>query len=314
MRFDLTDLRLFVHVAEAGSITRGAALGNMALASASERIRGMEDAAGVALLTRGRRGVEPTPAGRALLHHARIVLGDMEHLRGAIGEYSRGLKGHVRLLANTAAMTEFLPEALAPWLARHGNIDIHLEEKLSYEIAEAIGAGMADIGVLADTADRGALESIPFRLDRLVLICPRSHPLSARRSLAFGEVVDHDFVGLTSGSPLQDYIDQQAARAGHRLTFRARLRGFDGICHMVGHGVGLGVVPETAARRHARSIAIRSVRLTDPWALRQLMLCVRRLDALPSHAQALVRHLAGTEGAGAVSRRTGASGSSPASG
>ncbi len=59
MRFDLIDLRLFLHTIEAGSITHGAKRSNIALASASARLRGMEEALGVALLERSRRGVQP---------------------------------------------------------------------------------------------------------------------------------------------------------------------------------------------------------------------------------------------------------------
>src|SRR6266542_371682 len=58
MRFDLVDLQLFVAVAETRSITNGAGRVHLALASASERIKGLEEALGVALLTRGRRGVD----------------------------------------------------------------------------------------------------------------------------------------------------------------------------------------------------------------------------------------------------------------
>lgn len=131
MHFDLTDLRLFLHVAEAGSITGGAACSGLALASASARVRGMEEQAGVALLERDRRGVRPTPAGRALLHHARAVMGQVERMRGELGEYAHGLKGHVRLLANTAAMAEHLPEALAAFLAENPNVDVDLDERPS---------------------------------------------------------------------------------------------------------------------------------------------------------------------------------------
>lgn len=128
MRFDLTDLRLFLHTAESGSITAGAERAHLTLASASARIRGMEAALGVPLLTRNRRGVETTAAGRTLVHHARVVLQQMERMRGELGEYARGLKGHVRLLSNTAAMTEFLPETLSAFLAQHPEVDIDLEE------------------------------------------------------------------------------------------------------------------------------------------------------------------------------------------
>lgn len=297
MRFDLTDLRLFLHVAEAGSITGGAERSALALASASARIRGMEAAAGTALLQRGRRGVAPTPAGEAVLHHARLVLQQIERMRGELGDYARGLKGHVRILGNTAAVTEFLPEPLAEWLAAHPRIDIDLEERPSHAIVEAVAAGLADLGIVADMADGraadggGGLERIPFRIDRLVLAVPRGHLLAARRRIAFAEVLGEDFVGLSPGSALQDHLARHAARAGRPLTLRVRLGGFDAVCRMVEQGVGLAVVPETAARRCRRSMAIRAVPLSDPWALRRLSICVRSLDALPAHARRLVEHL-----------------------
>jgi DNA-binding transcriptional LysR family regulator len=296
MRFDLTDLRLFLEVAEAESITGGAARANLALASASARIRGMEDAAGTALLQRGRRGVTPTPAGQAVLHHARLVLQQMQRMRGELGDYAQGLKGHVRILGNTAAVTEFLPEPLAEWLAAHPRIDIDLEERPSHAIVEAVAAGLADFGIVADAADgggigQGGLETLPFRIDRLVLAVPHDHPLARRRRIAFAEVLGEDFVGLAPGSALQEHLGRHAVRAGRALKLRVRLGGFDAVCRMVEQGVGLAVVPETAARRCRRSMAIRAVPLSDPWALRHLAICVRRLDALPAHARQLVEHL-----------------------
>ena len=307
MRFDLTDLRLFLDVAEAESITGGAARANLALASASARIRGMEEAAGTALLQRSRRGVTPTPAGQAVLHHARLVLQQMQRMRGELGDYAQGLKGHVRILGNTAAVTEFLPEPLAEWLAAHPRIDIDLEERPSHAIVEAVAAGLADFGIVADAADgggigqggigqggigQGGLETLPFRIDRLVLAVPRGHPLARRRRIAFAEVLGEDFVGLAPGSALQEHLGRHAARAGRALKLRVRLGGFDAVCRMVEQGVGLAVVPQTAARRCRRSMVIRAVPLSDPWALRQLTICVRRLDALPAHARRLVEHLA----------------------
>ena len=110
MRFDLTDLRLFLQVVETSSITLGAQQANLALASASARIRGMEDTLGTTLLERGSRGVKPTPAGRALAHHARIILQQLENMRGELREYAGGLKGHVQVLSNTAGLVEFRPK------------------------------------------------------------------------------------------------------------------------------------------------------------------------------------------------------------
>jgi DNA-binding transcriptional LysR family regulator len=248
MRFDLTDLRLFVQVAETSSITHGAELANMALASASARIKGMEQALGVPLLKRGPRGVKPTPAGQALVYHAHVVLQQLERMRGELGKYAYGLKGHVRLLSNTIAITEFLPEALAAFLTAHPSVDIDLEEGPSHEIVQAVAEGFADAGIVIDMVDLGELETFPFATDRLVLIVPRGHPLSGCRQLAFREVLDHEFVGLSR--PLQDLIGQQAARAGHPLKLRVRLSGFDAICRMVDGCVG-------AAKAHNLRSSVR---------------------------------------------------------
>nr|WP_216661246.1 MULTISPECIES: LysR substrate-binding domain-containing protein [unclassified Ralstonia] len=291
VRFDLTDLRLFLHTAEAGSITAGAERAHLTLASASARIRGMEDTLGVPLLTRNRRGVETTAAGRTLVHHARVVLQQMDRMRGELGEYARGLKGYVRLLSNTAAMTEFLPETLSAFLAVHPEVDIDLEELVSHEIVEAIAQGRADIGIVNDAVDLSGLETFPFRHDRIVLVTARDHPLAERRELAFVETLQEDFVGLTGDNALQAYLAGHAARAGHRLKYRVRLRSFDAVCRMVERNVGVGVIPEHAAIRLQRSMGIRRVRLTDAWATRLLRICVRHFDDLPVFARQLIEHL-----------------------
>jgi len=291
VRFDLTDLRLFLHTAEAGSITAGAERAHLTLASASARIRGMEDTLGVPLLTRNRRGVETTAAGRTLVHHARVVLQQMDRMRGELGEYARGLKGYVRLLSNTAAMTEFLPETLSAFLAAHPEVDIDLEELVSHEIVEAIAQGRADIGIVNDAVDLSGLETFPFRHDRLVLVTARDHPLAERRELAFVETLQEDFVGLTGDNALQAYLAGHAARAGHRLKYRVRLRSFDAVCRMVERNVGVGVIPEHAAIRLQRSMGIRRVRLTDAWATRLLRICVRHFEDLPVFARQLIEHL-----------------------
>src|ERR671919_1053270 len=180
IRFDLADLSLFRHVVEAGSITHGAERAHLALAAASTRIRNMEEALGAALLTRGRQGVTPTQAGRTLLQHARAILRQAERLREDLGAYAGGLAGQIRVLSNTNALTEFLPEALSSFLSTHPNVSVDLEERLSDEIVGLIAEGVADIGVVAGTVDPGRLETFPYRSDRFVLVVARDHPLARR--------------------------------------------------------------------------------------------------------------------------------------
>ncbi len=291
MRFDLTDLRLFRHVVETESITRGAERTHLALASASARIRGMEEVLGVPLLKRGRRGVQPTDAGRALLDHARIVLQQIETMRGELGAFSRGLKGHVRLLANTAAMSEHLPTLLADFLAANPSIDLDLEDRESPAIAAAIAAGDADIGIATEASLVPGLESHPFRPDRLVLAMASGHPLAGRRQVGFAELLDLDFVGLTRGTALDEHVTRHATRLGRPMRLRVRANSLDAVCAMVAAGVGVGIVPEATARRQRRALPLAMVRIAEPWAARQLTLCVRNSRRLPRPARQLFETL-----------------------
>lgn len=290
MRFDLTDLRLFLAVAEAGSITHGAAEAGLSLPAASERLRDMEATGGVRLLERGRRGVTPTEAGEALLHHARLVLGQMARMRGEIGQFASGRRGTVRLFANTAAMAEFLPARLAPWLAAHPDADIALKERQSADIARAVASGFAEIGVLSDMVETAGLSLFPFATDRLVVVAAPGHVPAASRHLRFADLAGQPFLTLAEGA-LQDHLDAQAVRSGFRIRPRIRLRGFDDICRMAAAGVGIGIVPETAARRCRRSMRIAVTRLSDPWATRRLSLCIRSETELTPLAGSLLRHL-----------------------
>ena len=292
MRFDLTDLRLFLHVVEAGSITHGAERMHLALAAASTRIRHMEVSLGTLLLHRARQGVRPTEAGRTLLHHARMLLQQADRMRGDLAEYADGLRGQVRLMSNTNALTEFLPEPLSAFLAAHPQVNIDLEERLSDEIVAAVADGTADVGIVAATVEVAGLEVLPFRVDRFVLVVATNHPLSAVEQIAFADTLDFDFVGLDRASALQRFLSEKAERIGRRLRLRVQLRGFDAVCRLVECNVGIGVVPATTAERHAKTMSIHRIELIDEWAVRRLTICVRRQADLPVYARELVRHLA----------------------
>jgi DNA-binding transcriptional LysR family regulator len=291
MRFDLVDLQLFIAVADQRSITGGADRAHLALASASARIKGLEQALGVTLLKRGRRGVELTAAGESLLDHARVIIHNVEAMRGDLAGFASGVRASVHLLTNTSGLSEHLPKALAAFLREYPDINVDVEERESVDIAAAIAAGSADLGFAAEHALPDNVERFPFSEDRLTLVTSKRGPLSGRRQIDFVEVAEFDFVGLTNSTALQMHISKHAARLGMRLRFRARLRDFDAICQMVAADVGIAVVPEAAARRCARSMPIVAVRIRDSWANRKLVICARSFKTLPRPAKRLVEYL-----------------------
>lgn len=295
MIFDLTDLRLFVNVVDGGTITAGAAASCITLASASERIRGMETALGVPLLLRERRGVSPTPAGRTLQSHALIVLQQVERMQSDLGAHASGVRGHVRIMCNSAAISDWLPDRLAEFLCAHPGVSIDLAERASQEIVDAVRSNGCDIGVLGDSVDMTGLQTFLLGLDPLMVVMPHDHDWVSRKHVSFAEVAHYQLVGLQAGSALDDHLAGHARRLGVRLSYRIRLRSFEAICRMVGQGVGLGVIPKSAGTRYARSAKVKAISLTDSWARRGLVICVRDVQELPTFVQQLIDMLRNPE-------------------
>lgn len=292
--FDLVDLRLFVNIAAANSLTRGAERSCMSLAAASMRIKNLEDALDTKLLYRTSQGVTLTPAGQAMLHNAVLILKQTERLRGDLLEYAKGVKGRIRLFANTTAMTEFLPAALGTFLSTHPQVDVDMEERLSVDIVRAVLEGSVDIGIVAGTVRTDGLDVLPYHRDRLVLACPLGHPLAETDAVAFEEVLHYEFVSLHSGSAIYTFLNQIASELGVTLPIRVQVSSFDALCRMVEAGAGIGVLQNSAARRLARTADIHVVELRNEWAERELKICVQKLDALPGFARELVDFLVTT--------------------
>ncbi len=291
MHFDLTDLRLFVHAAHEGSLTRAAARQHLSLAAASARIKALEAQTGLPLLYREARGVRLAPPGEAFLHHARGVLRQVEQLRADLQEYGGGLRGHVRVFANTTAVTDFLPEILPAFLAAHPRVNVDLQEKPNADIARGVLDGRADVGIVAGAVDTLGLEAIHFSTDRLVLAASAGHRFAALPRIAFADTLQEDHVGLQAGSTLQTFLSQVTERLGKPLKLRIQLSSFDAMCRMIGAGVGVGIVPESAARRHQATSRLALVELADAWSVRERHVLVRDRERLPGYAEALIEAL-----------------------
>jgi DNA-binding transcriptional LysR family regulator len=286
--FDLVDIKLFVNIADSNSLTRAAQLSNMSLPSASTRIKHFEDSLGVKLLYRTSHGVTLTPAGQKFLQHARLVVNQLENLRGDLQEYVRGAKGHVRIFANTSATTEFLPLVLPSFLATHPDVSIDLRERLSPDILCAVKEGKVDIGIVAGAVRAENVRTLPYHKNRLVLATARNHPLSKHKSISFEDTLDFEYVGLCEGSAIHAFLTKVANELNKELKIRIQLRNFEAVCRMVEANVGIAVLPDSFARRHSKIMKIDVVPFIDEWAERNLQICVRSLEALPKYVRELV--------------------------
>jgi DNA-binding transcriptional LysR family regulator len=287
--FDLQSLRVFLQVALTGSLTRAADKSHMTLSALSKRIAELERTADCSLFVRHPRGLELTPAGTELVHHARAVLDSVNRMAHAMGDFASGVRGHVRIWANTSSITQFLPWDLAAFVREQPLIRISLEERVSELVISAVAGGEADLGIFADNVPAPGLEKYLYRRDRLVLLVPSDHPLASMAEISFSETLDYDFVGLNQESSLLQLLSDAAASLDKALRLRIQVSSFDAICRMIEAGLGVGVLPDGALR--PENTALHAIRLTDHWAHRSLWLGVRARASLTAEAAKLLDHL-----------------------
>ena len=282
MRFDLTTLNLVLAIADTRSITRGAERESLALAAASKRLSDLETRLGVTLFERRARGVEPTEAGRALLRHIRSLRSSLHALESEVVEFSRGIKGHLRVAANASAIAEHLPADLAAFAKASPGIRISLEELTSADVQAAVIEGRADAGVFVAPEREDGLDCRPYREGTLAILVPRGHPLARRSSgHSFDALLDLDIVGLHAGAAAQEQMRVRAEALGRTLNARMQVHGFDAIAQLVEAGLGVAVLPAVVAERFAKVFRVQPLKLNEGWAQRSYLLAVRRQEVLP---------------------------------
>jgi DNA-binding transcriptional LysR family regulator len=306
---DLKSLRLFVTVCDHANIKLAAEQEHIEPSAISKRIAQLENELGAQLLVRGRRGVEPTPTGVALLEHARSMLFSAERIRSDVASFNRGIKGHVRLVATSSAVAEALPDDLAEFMRQEDNqnIQVDIEERFSRELVRFVTEGGASLGVCWDNVDFGKLEHRPYRVDELALAVPMRHPLAGCEAVSFAQTLQYPHVGLPPATAVHSMLQRAAGRAGLVINYRAIVTNFDAELRVVAAGLGVSVTPKQVALRSTKVREISVVRLTDSWAKRRFAVCFRDPATLLPAALRMLEFLA-SKAAGeqdAVPRRHG---------
>jgi len=291
VRYDLTSLDLFITVAQERNLTRAARIKHFAVSAISKRITELESQVGAPLLIRNARGVELTPAGQSMLFYARQLKQTLEQLDTELGDYATGVKGHIRIHAITSALSQFLPDDVAGFVALYPHIKFDIEERVGSAVIRAVADGRADLGIIASQTAAQGLETLPYRNDELTLVVPAGHVLASRKSIRFDEVLEHEFVGPHLESSMHTLLTNEAEKLGMALKLRIRISSFDCMCRMVSAGLGVAVLPRSVINQYLRSHKLKAVTLNEAWAQRSLLLAFKKYDAASPTLKTLIDHL-----------------------
>jgi DNA-binding transcriptional LysR family regulator len=289
--YDLTDLRVFLAVADTGYVSRGAERCHLVPSSASLRLKGLEEAVGTPLFVRHARGVTLTQAGNVMIEHARRCIAQLDQMHVDLMPFAQGLTGHITFFANNNAISSHLPEDLGRFFADFPSVRITLQEHLSSDIVAAIAAGRADIGVVAMETNHPDLDYRPYRVDQLVVLAPLHSAIAQCKTINFADCLSEPFISLQQGAALHSYLMNQANALGGRLDVRVQVSGYSSIARLVASGAGIGIVPHSALTMSDHE-NVACIELAEPWARRELRVCMRRQSGDENHfARKLVEFL-----------------------
>jgi len=287
---DIDSLALFVRVAEMRNLTRAAEASFITVPAASRRLSLLEHQFKAQLFERHSRGMALTPAGDRLLSLAREVIASVHHMRAEMGNYESGRQSVLRIQGNTSAMTQFLPGDIASFQSDHDDVRIVMEECWSEDAVRRVRSGDADVGVVVQGCEIEGLWTRPYRRDRLAAVVRVDDPLN-KAEVAFEDLLERDLVGLEGSSTLTRLLTAQASSLMRPMALRVQVRSFEAVCRAVEARLGVGILPLTAARSFAEAMKLKVLPLTNDWALRRMILCVREQPEAKSALGLMIAHL-----------------------
>lgn len=288
---DIDSLALFVQAAERRSLSKAAEASHIGIGAASRRISLLEEQFKAALFERSPRGLLLTAAGTALLAQAKSVLLQMNTARAVMKDYAAGRRGALRVVANSSAIAESLPGDLAAFGRLYPDVNLVIEEMWSPDIVRGLLSGEVDVGIVVEGGAMDGLLSRRYRRDRLAIVAPADHALARLDTLRFDDVLDHDLIALEATSSMMRLLADQALRLGRAMQLRVQVRGFEGVCRMVQAGLGVGVLPLEAAVPLAQGLGLVARPLSEDWAERSMLVCVRRDRPSSALVPLLFEHL-----------------------
>lgn len=284
---ELTALRQFVVIAEAGHITRAAQQLGVTQPALSAMLKKLEAEVGAPLLDRIGRGVLLTDAGKVFLEHAQVAVRRADEAVASVRELIGLESGSIRIGGGATAVAHLLPSVVSAVRKAHPALRFYVREAGSRAVADAVLSGELDLGIVTmpisgpGTDDLMAVATIE---DELMLIVPEEHDLADQDAYTWSGIREDPLVLFEHGSAVRNIIDHASRESGVPLNVVMEVRSTETIERMVEAGIGPGFISRFALG-DKRGLMCRDGRLFRELAV------VRRRDRIPSAASAVFERM-----------------------
>lgn len=287
----IESLKVFCDLVEMGSFSAAAASNYVTQSAVSQQVRSLEDKYGRKLLDRGRGHVRTTPAGQVFYEVSKDIVHRFREMENRLQHLTNVVAGSIRVLTvHTVGLYE-LSGPVRRFLRSYPHVNLRIEYARSNRIYEEVQKGDADLGIVAYPSRRAQFVLIPYREDRLVLICPPNHPLAKHHSVSIKKLVGQDFVGFERDLPTRKETDRILRRNGVDVRYKMELDNIETIKRVVEIGTGCALLPEPAVRQEVKARSIVAVQIRDETFLRPLGIICRTGQHLSPATEKFIQYL-----------------------
>lgn len=284
----LESLKMFCDVVETGSFSRAAQINHVTQSAVSQQIRALENRYEQKLLSRSARQVTPTPAGERLFRGCKEILARFSEVEQEIREQAAEVAGTTTVSTIYSVGLHELQSVQKLLLKTHPKVNMRLNYRRSDQVYDDIILGAAEIGLVAYPQPRAGVDILPFRDDKLAMICAPNHPLASKAKVSLSAMAGLPFIAFDREAPTRKAIDRLFKERNMDLNVVMEMDNVETIKRAVEMGLGVSVLP--AATAHFE--VAQGTLITKPFAegtfTRPIGILVRKGKYLDRASQAVL--------------------------
>lgn len=286
-------LKVFCDVVETRSFSTAASQNFVTQSAVSQQVRALESKYDCRLIERTRGAVQLTPAGEIVYEASKEIVQRYLDMEGGLQSMNHRVGGNLRIATVYSVGLYELSSPLRRFLRAYPQVKVHLDYSRANKIQEDVLRGSIDFGIVAYPARRPYLVILPFREDRLVMICHPQHPLGSHKQISVQKIHGEAAIGFERDIATRRAIDRALRSRGVSLRYVAEVDNIDTIKRFVEVGQGLAIVPEPAVQSEVKSETLTVVHFSDERISRPLAVVHRKGRQFSLAAQRFIEFLMG---------------------
>jgi DNA-binding transcriptional LysR family regulator len=245
----LESLKMFCDVVETGSFSRAAQLNHVTQSAVSQQVRALENRYEQKLLSRSARQVTPTPAGKRLFGGCKEILARFAEVEQEIREQGTEITGTTTVSTIYSVGLHELQSIQKSLLKTHPKVNMRLSYRRSDQVYDDVILGAAEIGVVAYPQARTGVDILPFRDDKLAVVCAPSHAFASKAKISMMALSGVPFIAFDQEAPTRKAIDKMFRGKGLELNPVMEMDNVETVKRAVEMGLGVAALPAATVER-----------------------------------------------------------------